>query len=54
MSIRYVDNRVFNGPCTMAGSSVLDSMIDLYHHANVDTTMIHSQVIKSSSQVRLL
>jgi hypothetical protein len=25
-------NRVFNGPCTMAGSSVLDSMIGISSH----------------------
>lgn len=35
MSIRYEFNLVFNGPCTMAGSSVLDSMIVLYHHTNL-------------------
>lgn len=32
MSIRYVFNLVFNGPCTMAGSSVLDSMIVVSSH----------------------
>lgn len=35
MSIRYEYNLVFNGPCTVAGSSVLDSMIVLHHHTNL-------------------
>lgn len=52
MSIRYEYNLVFNGPCTVAGSSGLDSMIVVSSHEPHYPTQLlkHVPILKENQK----